>query len=145
MLTLASGAAADNAPSPDPFAKYADPSSVVLAVQTDFEAPGGAVRLLVYEDAENFLEVAALKYAAELDEEGVAIMPLRTLRPGDYAFVAYYDQNGDGRLNRGGVLGRPKEPFAFSNGVKPKLRKPRFEEAKVDVTHGAVVVLTLEE
>jgi len=48
-------------------------------------------------------------------------------------------------LNRGKVIGRPKEPLAFSNGVKPKLRKPRFEEAKVDVVPGSVVVLTLDD
>ena len=48
-------------------------------------------------------------------------------------------------LNRGKVLGRPKEPVAFSNGVVPKLRKPRYDETKVAVAPGSVVVITLKD
>lgn len=126
-------------------ARLADPESIVLAVLAPFATRGGDVRVAVYPDAESFLERAALKESAPVDQDGVAVVRLRDLNPGPYAFVAYYDANGDGMLNRGGVLGKPKEPFAFSNGVKPKLRKPRFDETAIEVEPGAVVVLTLEE
>lgn len=125
--------------------KFADPESVTLAIRAEFPAVGGAVRVSVYDTAEGFLEVATLKDQATVDETGVAVLKLRELNPGPYAFVAYYDANGDGQLNRGSVLGKPKEPYAFSNGVKPKLRKPRFDEAAVDVAPGAVVLMTLED
>jgi uncharacterized protein (DUF2141 family) len=142
---VAAGTAlADNAPAPDALAQYADPTSVVLAVKTAFPAPGGSVRVSVYDD-KAFLENAILKQQATLDKDGVALLTLRGLDPGAYAFVAYYDANGDGRLNRGGLLGKPKEPVVFSNGVRPKLRKPHFDEAKIDVAPGSVVVLTLED
>ncbi len=140
-LTVAS-ALADNAPMIDDYSKYSDPMSVVLAVRTEFNAVGGAVRLSVY-DEKAFLEQAAIKHQGVVNEEGLAVVSIHGLAPGAYAFVAYYDENGDGKLNRG-TLGQPKEPVAFSNGVKPKLRKPRFDEAKVDVAPGAVVVLTLD-
>ncbi|MEX0643686.1 MAG: DUF2141 domain-containing protein [Parvularculaceae bacterium] len=141
---LTVGAAlADNAPLVDDFSKYSDPTGVVLAVKTEFNAVGGAVRLSVYDEGA-FLEQAAMKQNGVVNEDGLALVPIRGLRPGAYAFVAYYDENGDGKLNRG-ALGQPKEPIAFSNGVRPKLRKPRFEEAKVDVAPGAVVVLTLDD
>lgn len=145
MLAAAGSALADSVPSADAFSRFADPESVVLAVTTDFEATGGAVRLAVYADEQGFLQQAAAKHEGRIGADGVAVLPLRDLDPGAYAFVAYYDANGDGRLNRGGVLGRPTEPVAFSNGVKPKLRKPRFDEAKVDVARGAVVVLELDQ
>jgi uncharacterized protein (DUF2141 family) len=125
--------------------KFADPESVTLAVRAEFPATGGAVRVSVYDTPEAFLEQAALKEEALVDESGLAVLKLRELDPGPYAFVAYYDANGDGQLNRGGVLGKPKEPYAFSNNVKPKLRKPRFDEAAVEVAPGALVVLTLED
>ncbi len=140
-----SAAFADSAPSAEPFARYADPSSVVLAVRAEFPAAGGAVRLAVYDNDRSFLETAILKHKATVDDDGVAVMPLYGLQPGAYAFVAYYDANGDGRLNRGGLLGKPKEPVAFSNGVRPKLRRPHFDEAKVAVAPGSVVVLTLDQ
>jgi uncharacterized protein (DUF2141 family) len=34
---------------------------------------------------------------------------------------------------------------AFSNGVKPKLGKPSFEETKVAVNENSVVVITLDD
>lgn len=141
----AAAASADNAPGLERFAPSTDAEAVVLAVRAAATSADGAVRLIVYDSAAAFLEQAAAKYEARLDPAGVARLPLADLAPGAYAFVAYLDENGDGRLNRGGLLGLPKEPYAFSNGVKPKLRRPRFEEAKVDVVPGAVVVITLED
>ncbi|NWG70538.1 MAG: DUF2141 domain-containing protein [Parvularculaceae bacterium] len=137
-------ALAVSVPAPE-LERFSDPESVTLAIRAEFPAAGGAVRVAVYDDPAAFLEEAALKEQAIVDKSGVAVVKLRELNAGPHAFVAYYDANGDGLLNRGGVLGKPKEPYAFSNGVKPKLRKPRFDEAAVDVAPGAVVVMTLED
>ena len=139
-----SAAFADSAPAPADLADYVDPAGVVLAIRTEFEAEGGRVRISVYENEAAFLERAAMKHQGIIDKNGVAAIPLYGLKPGDYAFVAYYDSNGDGRLNRS-ALGAPTEPYAFSNDVKPKLRKPRFEEAKVEVAPGEIVVMTMEK
>lgn len=148
LLCAAAGAAqADSVPQDmNIFAKYADPSQAVAAVKTEFHAMAGqAVRLTIYDSEEGFLERARAKREALLDEDGVAVLPLADLEPGEYAFAAYLDENGDGVLNRGKILGRPKEPVAFSNGVKPKLRKPRYDETKIAIGPGSVVVITLED
>ena len=127
------------------FEQYADPMSVVAAVRADFSAAGGQrVRLSVYDSEDNFLEMAAIKHQGDLDDTGLALVRFYGLTPGDYAFVAYLDENGDGKLNRG-PLGAPKEPYAFSNGVVPKLRRPKFDDAKVNVAPGSVVVMTLKD
>lgn len=147
-VALATLSASSNAGSYRPemdIARLADPDSIVLAVLATFPTRGGDVRVSVYPDADSFLERASLKETAPVDADGLAVVKLHDLSPGPYAFVAYYDANGDGMLNRGGVLGKPKEPYAFSNGVRPKLRKPRFDETAVDVQPGEVVVLTLED
>ena len=124
----------------------ASPAIPVAAVHAPFAvAPGKAVRLAVYDSAEAFLETARVKLQAIVSEEGVAILPLAGLEPGNYAFVAYLDEDGDGKLKRGKLLGRPKEPLAFSNGAKAKLRKPRFDEASVTVAPGSVVEITLDD
>lgn len=144
-LALGLGAAlADSAPPPDPFSKFSAADAVVLAVRSEFAPVGGHVRLTIYDDPAHFLEEAAAKHDAIVNDEGLALITLKDLEPGDYAFVAYFDENADGKLNRN-VLGKPKEPFVFSNDVKPKLRKPTFDETKVAVAPGEVVVLTLED
>jgi len=138
-------ALADSLPASNPFNKYADPDNVVAAIQTAFDAvEGQSVRLVVYDSEETFLVRPAIKHRGKIDATGLAIVSLRGMAPGDYAFVAFLDEDGDGKLKRG-TLGRPKEPLAFSNGVVPKLRKPRFDETKVHVVPGSVVVITLEE
>ncbi|MEM8770087.1 MAG: DUF2141 domain-containing protein [Pseudomonadota bacterium] len=117
----------------------------VAAVQTTFDAEAGqAVRVSIYKSEDAFLQTAYSKREGQIDASGVAIVPLNNLAPGEYAFAAYLDENGDGVLNRGKILGRPKEPVAFSNGVKPKLGKPDFNDAKVTVEPDSVVVITLD-
>jgi uncharacterized protein (DUF2141 family) len=114
------------------------------AVRMTFPAePGKAVRLSVYDSAETFLAAPRMKFEGAIREDGDAYLPLHGLEPGVYAFAAYLDENGDGILNRGKLLGRPKEPVAFSNGVKAKWERPRFDDVKVDVAPGSVVVITL--
>lgn len=144
-LALGAGAAlADSAPGPDFFSKFSDADAVVLAIRSDFAPAGGHVRLTVFDDQATFLEKASAKHEGTIDDEGLTLFTLKDLKAGEYAFVAYFDENDDGRLNRN-ALGKPKEPYIFSNDVKPKLRKPTFEETKVDVAPGEVVVLTLDD
>ena len=143
LTMVADAAFADSAPMPDPFSKFSTGDAVVLAVRSEFAPAGGHVRITVYQDAATFLETAAAKHDALVNEDGIAVVTIKDIRPGDYSFVAYLDENGDGKLNRN-ALGKPKEPYIFSNGVRPKLRKPTFDETKVSVAPGEVVVLTLK-
>lgn len=143
LFAFGSGAAvADSAPGHDAFARLSATDSIVLAVQADF-GKGRDVRLTVYDDPSTFLETPASRHHARVGDDGLAVVAVPGLKAGEYAFVAYLDENGDGKLNRN-ALGKPKEPFIFSNDVKPKLKKPSFDETKVYVAPGEVVVLTLK-
>ncbi|MEZ5914451.1 MAG: DUF2141 domain-containing protein [Parvularculaceae bacterium] len=63
----------------------------------------------------------AAKLRGEVNEDGVALVTFYGAKPGVYAFVAYFDENGDGKLNRS-FIGKPKEPYVFSNDIRPKMR-----------------------
>ena len=118
-----------------------DPATPVAAIRAPARSVAGqAVHISIYNDEAEFLETVFEKVEAPIDENGFAFLDL-DLVPGEYAFVAYLDKNGDGMLNRGSFLGRPKEPIVFSNGIRPKLKRPSFSETKVDVHPGSVVVL----
>lgn len=143
LLALGAGAAsADSLAGHDPYSRLSAADAIVLAVRSDAHA-GDAVRLTVYDNPTTFLEQPASRHAATVGDDGLAVVKVRGLKAGEYAFVAYVDENGDGKLNRN-ALGKPKEPFIFSNDVKPKLKKPSFDETKVSVAPGEVVVLTLK-
>ncbi|MEM8935962.1 MAG: DUF2141 domain-containing protein [Pseudomonadota bacterium] len=145
LLAVLGATAASGALNQEDLESYSDPSAVIAAINANFETkPGQMVRVTVYENEEDFLEVAAMKHQGVMDESGVALIRLLGLEPGDYSFAAYLDENGDKKLNRG-PLGTPAEPLAFSNGIRPRLRRPRFSETKVDVAPGSVVLITLED
>jgi uncharacterized protein (DUF2141 family) len=135
-------AVADSAPGHDAYSSLSAVDAIVLAVHAD-AGKGREVRLTVYDNPETFLEMPASRHHAKVGDDGLAVMQVRGLKAGEYSFVAYLDENGDGKLNRN-ALGKPKEPFIFSNDVKPKLKKPSFDETKVSVAPGEVVVLTLK-
>lgn len=146
MMAMAGSALAGSGGAGNVFSIDYSPETPVAAIQASYEhAAGKAVRLIIYDAETTFLTQARSKLEAAVDESGRAIFPLSDLEPGVYAFAAYLDVNGDGVLNRGKVLGLPKEPVAFSNGAKSKLRKPSFDEAKVKVEPGSIVLITLED
>lgn len=47
-------------------------------------------------------------------------------RAGNYALFVYHDANGNNDIDTG-FLGIPKEGYAFSNNVRPKLSAPSFK------------------
>ncbi len=144
LFAIAGSALADSAGFVNLYSLKTD--GPVAAVQTTFDAePGQAVRITIYDSADRFLEEPYAKRDGRIDERGLAVVPLDDIEPGEYSLAAYLDENGDGKLNRGKFLGFPKEPVAFSNGVKPKLSKPSFEETKVAVDADSIVVITLDD
>ncbi len=45
-----------------------------------------------------------------------------------YAVAAFYDTNGNGRLDKN-IFGAPTEPYGFSGNLRPLFRAPTFREA----------------
>lgn len=58
--------------------------------------------------------------------EGATVVTVPNVPPGRYAAQAYYDANGNGKADRN-MLGMPLELVGFSNDVKVKLSRPKFE------------------
>ncbi len=144
ITSLITTSVADDLPIANPFLRYSNPHEAVLAVQTKFNIENGMVHVSVYENADQFLKTPKARLEATLDDTGLALFSLAELNPQDYSFVVYLDENIDGRLNRN-LIGKPNEPFIFSNGIRPNLRKPTFDETKVSVFPGAVIVMTIEK
>lgn len=48
---------------------------------------------------------------------------------GEYAIALFQDRNGDGKLNTN-LLGIPKEPYGFSNNVRPRLSAPKYQQCR---------------
>lgn len=57
---------------------------------------------------------------------------VRDVPAGRYAIQAHHDENGDGRIDRGG-LGRPLEGLGFSRDAPMRFGPPRYADAVVEV------------
>ncbi len=56
---------------------------------------------------------------------------LRGVKPGRYAAQVFYDQNGNGKVDRA-LFGIPREGVGFSNDAKIRLGPPKWEDTVFD-------------
>ena len=68
----------------------------------------------------------------------VATCSFKNVHYGNYAIVAFHDENHDGEFNQN-WLGMPKEGFGFSENPGT-LKKPAFDDAKFTLDQPAVEV-----
>ncbi len=96
----------------------------------NIEVIKGNIRIGVFNTSETFLKESSIfkSYVIPVNDTTETII-IDDLPKGEYAFILYHDKNSDAKLNRN-FLGIPKELFAFSNNVAPKLAKPSFEDCK---------------
>jgi len=62
-----------------------------------------------------------------------------TLQPGVYGITLLDDENENGKIDKN-MLGIPKEGFGFSNFFMDKMKKPAFDDFKVDLRSTGVNV-----
>jgi uncharacterized protein (DUF2141 family) len=62
------------------------------------------------------------------------------LPAGEYAVSTYQDLNSNGKMDRH-FYGAPKEPYGFSNNIKPTIGPPDYEDCMVKVSEGKKTIL----
>ena len=109
----------------------------------NIEVLEGDIRIGVFNTSENFLKqgLTFKNYIIAVKNTTETII-IDDLPKGEYAFLLYHDKNADGKMNRN-LLGIPKEPFGFSNNVKPKFAKPTFEECEFFLEENLVLQVRL--
>ena len=112
-------------------AGFASNENPQLAIEIqNIEVVEGYIRIGVFNSEEKFLKRnSTFKNYIIAVESNTETIVIDDLPKGEYAFILYHDINSDGKMNRK-LIGIPKEPFGFSNNVRPKLAKPTFEECK---------------
>lgn len=116
--------------------------SPVLGIQfTNIGAAKGQLYLAVYNSPDGFMkeDKALLKKIIPVNQSGAVQLDLPAMAPGVYAFSAFHDVNGNGKLDKN-LVGIPTEPYGFSNGARPKFRPPNWEETKITLGAGAQFV-----
>lgn len=105
-------------------------NGVLSVVVSGMSERSGSVRVAIYNSQDKFLEKTGFAYSKSApvgNNKSVRIdfnIPL-----GAYAVTCYHDIN-DNRLLDQNYMGIPQEPYAMSNNVNIKWRRPTFDETK---------------
>ena len=103
------------------------PTADLMVTVTALRSTEGTVHVALYDSREGFpdsdhilddLVVPASNPTARFT--GIA--------PGTYAVAVYHDENGNGEFDQG-LLGIPREGFAFSTGARALFGPPAFDDA----------------
>ncbi|HEV8632382.1 MAG TPA: DUF2141 domain-containing protein [Thermoanaerobaculia bacterium] len=108
-----------------------NPPAADLAVNaTGLGSAEGEVRVALYDSKAGFEgKQPPFRTATAKGAEARAQVVFRGLPPGDYAIALYHDRNGNGKLDRS-FLGKPLEPYGFSNNARGTRGAPDFEKVR---------------
>ena len=115
---------------------FAD-ATVTVEVLNVSHAEGEMV-LTVYDSGSNWLRSGMLREAQTVGGRGTVTFSIE-LPPGEYAFHAFQDLDGNGRM-RTNFIGIPREPTAVSNDATGRFGPPRFRDASIAVGEAPVSV-----
>lgn len=93
----------------------------------------GDLRLAIYDKESNFLEDGGCykKYVGKI-QNGECVIETENIPYGEYAIGIMHDENKNGRIDFNSIK-LPKEGFGFSNNPSVRIKKPSFNEAKINL------------
>ena len=91
----------------------------------------GKIYIAVHRGEAAFKDHVSIK-TAEIDAKAPSVVVRFELEEGEYAIRAYHDVDSNGELNFNRMR-MPREPYAFSNNVKPRFGPPGWKRTKFSV------------
>jgi uncharacterized protein (DUF2141 family) len=107
-------------------------------VVTGFRSTDGDLAIALFASEDDYQEQTNAVRREWLSVDGDEVTwALSGLAPGEYAVIAYHDENGNRELDFR-ILGIPKEPVGVSNNARAAFGPPGFRAAKFEVRAGDV-------
>lgn len=90
------------------------------------------LRIAFYKKENKFPDEGKFAFAKEIKPNKIGKITLSwtDVPIGEYALAIYQDSNGNKKLDTN-IVGFPKEPFGFSQNIRPKFSAPNYDECKV--------------
>lgn len=112
----------------------AEPETAALEVEiAGFESADGELAIALFDTAEGYsTQTDAVRKAYLPIENGKSRWVLEDLPVGEYALIAYHDENGNRQIDMR-IFGMPKEPVGVSNDARGLFGPPKFEAAKFEL------------
>lgn len=103
----------------------------------------GDIKIGVFKSESSFLkENLALKNYSIKVIKNTTILTITDLPKGEYAISMFHDENSDNKMNTN-FIGIPKEPYGFSNNIKPKMSAPKYKDCKFNFSDDKTLEIKL--
>lgn len=112
---------------------------------TGIRSPKGKIVLNVFKDNASYDDEKPFKKLA-FDKKNITSGTLNInceLEPGTYGFTVIDDENDNGKIDKN-FIGVPKEGFGFSNFFMEKMKKPTFDDFKVDLRTQPKIIIRVK-
>ena len=121
----------------------ADEAKHQLIVKVSGAKPNtGQVALSLFSSPENYLKNPLVKKLKPIDNKGQTYFVIDHLASGNYAVSVIYDEDNNGRLNKG-FLGIPTELVGFSNNARGTFGPPTFKETSFQLSEKKAIEIVL--
>jgi|AntRauTorckE5430_2_1112549.scaffolds.fasta_scaffold00698_11 uncharacterized protein (DUF2141 family) len=117
----------------------------LLITITNIKEVVGNVRIGIYKSTNDFPDEKNTykNKIYKISKAGTITLKISDLPCGNYAIALYQDKNKNGTMDKN-FAGIPKEPFAFTNNIKPRFSAPSFEDCEItysEINHKITVNL----
>lgn len=111
--------------------------TMINVVVTNVRNGNGLIAVTLYaDDSRKFLVKHGSLYVGRVPAvAGTTRMCLYLPRPGVWGLAVYHDENGNRKIDRGGILGAPTEGYGFSNNAPTFFSLPSFKSVRLNVAH----------
>lgn len=126
-------------------ASYIQAQRVAEIKVTDIRSAKGKILLNVFKDNASYDDEKPYKKLTFDKKEiinGTLVLHC-DLEPGVYGFTMVDDENDNGKIDKN-FIGIPKEGFGFSNFFMEKMKKPTFDDFKVDLKSQPKIVIKVK-
>ena len=125
-------------------------ASAIRAQDTRIKVTGirsqkGNVIINVFRDQESYNQEEAFKsftFSKKEISEGIITVKISPI-PGIFGLTMIDDENSNGKIDKN-LIGMPKEGFGFSNFFMEKMKRPIFNDFKVDPKKQADITIKVK-
>ena len=103
----------------------------LVVVIKNVKQESGTINIALYDGEQAFKDHVILE-SARVDAKTPSVTVKFELDEGEYALRVYHDVDDNGELNFNRIR-MPREPYAFSNNVKPRFGPPGWKRTKFSV------------
>ncbi len=122
-----------------------DTSTVCVSLQVkNIRQTKGTFTVSFYRSQKEFLQKGREAHIRHIHINGGSVQNIEicNVQPGAYAVAVLQDLDSDGDMKMSAV-GTPREPFGFSNDIKPHLKAPSFAQCSFTLPQGASTTVSI--